>query len=124
MRIFGNIFVVLIGLGILIMYRFVSQSVSRDDFIFAAFLSLVFLLCFFALLAAVTSMGKLDFLGWPRPLQYLGVAIASLSLTVVMGLSAALRGLERRDFRGQSNPSPLGRRFLCPSPWPWSEPCG
>jgi len=61
MKIFGNIFVGLIGLAILFMFRFVSERVSRYDIFVAAFLSLVFLVCFFAVFAAITWTGKLDF---------------------------------------------------------------
>lgn len=107
MTILGNIFVALLGLGALVMFRFASGSTERYDYIVAGFFSLLFLVCFFALLAALTSTGKLDFLRWPRPLQYLGVALVSLSLTVLMGLSAALHGSGGAEF-------PWSIRPFCP----------
>jgi len=46
----------------------------------------------------------MDFLGWPRLWQYAGVAIACLSLTVLMGMSAAAHGSEGREFPWSIHP--------------------
>lgn len=98
MTIFGNICVGLIGLGIYLMFIFASQSVSQYDYVVAGIFSLALMVLFFAVFAAITSTGKLDFLGWPRLLQYGGVAIACLSLTVLMGMSAAYHGSGGREY--------------------------
>lgn len=89
------------------MFLVVSQSTTQYDYIVAGLFSLLLLACFFALFAAVTWTGKLDFLGWPRLLQYGGIAIACLSLTVLMGVTAALHGSEGREF-------PWSIRPFCP----------
>lgn len=104
MTIFGNICVGLLGFGAFVMFRFVSSSVSRYDYIAAILFSLFLLAVLFALFAAITANGKLDFLGWPRLLQYGGVAIASVSLTVLMGMSAAVHGSEGREFPWSIHP--------------------
>jgi hypothetical protein len=89
------------------MLRFVSQSVTEYDYVAAILFSLFLLGPLFFVLAAITSTGKMDFLGWPRLLQYAGVAIASLSLTVLMGVSAAVHGSGGREF-------PWSIRPFCP----------
>jgi len=80
------------------MFISASQSATQYDYIVAVLFSMVLLVCFFALFAAITATGKLDFLGWPRPLQFGGAAIACVSLTVVMGMSVALHGSGGREF--------------------------
>ncbi|EDY21515.1 hypothetical protein CfE428DRAFT_0760 [Chthoniobacter flavus Ellin428] len=107
MTIFGNICVGLLGLGAFVMLRFVSNSVSQYDYIAAILFSLFLLIPLFAVFATITANGKMDFLGWPRLLQYGGVAIASLSLTVLMGVSAAVHGSGGREF-------PWSIRPFCP----------
>ena len=107
MTIFGNICAGLIGCGAFCMFRFVSQSTDRFDYVVAGGLSLVLLAGFLAVFAAVTSTGKLDFLGCPRLLQYAGVVIACLSVAVLMGVSAALHGSGGREF-------PLSVQPFCP----------
>ena len=98
MTIFGNICVAFIGFGFYWICRFVSQTTSRYDYIIAGLLSLYLLVWFFGLFAAITAQGKFDFLGWPRLLQYGGVALASLSFTVLMGLAAAEHETAQRDY--------------------------
>ena len=92
MKIFGNICVGLIGLGACLMFISASQSVTQYDYIVAILFSIVALVCFLALFVAITATGKLDFLGWPRLLQFGAAAIACVSLSVVMGMSLALHG--------------------------------
>lgn len=104
MTIFGNICVGLLCLGAFVMFRFVSQSVSQYDYIAAIVFSIFLLGVMLALFASVTANGKLDFLGWPRLLQYGGVAIACLSLAVLMGVSAAVHGSEGREFPWSIHP--------------------
>jgi hypothetical protein len=107
MTIFGNICVGVLGLGALVMLRLVSNSVSQYDYIAAILFSLFLLPALFAVFAALTWNGKMDFVGWPRLLQYGGVAIACLSLTVLMGVSAAVHGSGGREF-------PWSIRPFCP----------
>jgi len=104
---FGNICVGLLCLGALVMLRFVSNSVAQYDYIAAILFSLFLLPVLFGLFAAITWNGKMDFLGWPRLLQYGGAAIACLSLTVLMGVSAAVHGSGGREF-------PWAIRPFCP----------
>jgi len=114
MTIFGNICVGLIGLVVYFMFVFVSGSVSQYDYIVAVLFSLFSLPCFFAAFAALTWIGKLDFLGWPRLLQYGGVALACLSLTVLMGMSAAVHGSGGREFPWSIRPFCLWAAYMVP----------
>ncbi|MDR3401482.1 MAG: hypothetical protein P4L99_03200 [Chthoniobacter sp.] len=98
MTIFGNICAGLLALGACLMLRIASGSVDRYDYIVAVLFSLPVLAVLFALFAAITAEGKMDFLGWPRLLQYGGVLIACLSLAVLMGVSAAVHGSGGREF--------------------------
>src|SRR5258708_2814374 len=98
MTILGNICVGLLGFGAYGMFRFVSGSVAQYDYLVAAIFSMFLMAALFAVFAAITATGKMDFLGWPRLLQYGGVAIACLSLTVLMGMSAAVHGSGGREF--------------------------
>jgi len=98
MKIFGNFCVGLIGLGVCGMFRFVSGSGSRYDYIVAAVLSLFLLVGFLGVFVAITALGKLDFLGWPRLVQYGAVVIACCSLTFLMGMAAAMHGSGGREF--------------------------
>ena len=104
MTIFGNICVGLLGVCALVMFRFVSESVSRYDYLIAGMFSMLLLVALFAVFAAITATGKLDFLGWPRLLQYGGVAIVSLSITVLAGMSAAVHGSGGREFPWSIHP--------------------
>lgn len=107
MTLFGNICVGLLGLVAYAMFRFVSESVSRYDYLIAGMFSIFLLTILFAVFAAITATGKLEFLGWPRLLQYGGVAMASLCLTVLTGMSAAVHGSGGREF-------PWSIRPFCP----------
>lgn len=104
MTIFGNICVGLLGLCAFVMFRFVSESVSRYDYLIAGMFSMFLLVALFAVFAAITATGKLDFLGWPRLWQYGGVAIVSLSITVLAGMSAAVHGSGGREFPWSIHP--------------------
>jgi hypothetical protein len=98
MTIFGNLCAGLLIFGAWVMFRFVSGSVSQYDYVAAALFSMFLLAVSWAVFAAITAQGKMDFLGWPRLLQHGGVAIACLSLTVLTGVSAAVHGSGGREF--------------------------
>jgi hypothetical protein len=114
MTIFGNICVALLGLGAFVMFRMVSESVTQYDYIIAAVFSVFVMVALFGVFASITANGKLDFLGWPRLLQYGGVAIACLSLTVLMGVSAAVHGSEGREFPWSIHPFCPWAAYLVP----------
>ena len=107
MTIFGNTCVALIGLGSYWMFVLTAESGNRYDYLVTIMMSLILLVLFFGAYASIASTGGLDFLGWSRPLQYGGIAIASLSLTILMGTAAAYHGSGGSEFK-------WGIRPFCP----------
>jgi hypothetical protein len=114
MRIFGNLCVGLIVLGAYLMFRLASGSTDRYDYLVAIIFSLPLLAGFLAVFAALTALGKLDFLGGPRLVQFGVAAIACLSLTVLMGMSAALHGSGGREFPRSIQPFCPWAAYLVP----------
>ena len=111
------------------MFRFVSKSADRYDIIFAVVYSVPLLAVLCALFGSITWIGKLDFLGWPRLLQYAvrnhtGDRVDEfMGMPMHRGLGPHLRGTTEnvRGLGGFASPRAFGHGGVGTS-YCWADP--